>query len=220
MHRLIVAAILLAFSTASAGAQIFKVPRGGGPALWSSLSMGIHQLGDVEDGSTASFWRFGSSVQYRASFEMDVNNTGGFGGAIGYSDVDLAYYGGDVDGIPMCLGRCDAHVKVWTAIANFHMGGGTGFHQVLDIGLGATFYRDFTRDSDGASLPPLHGDTDASLMVGVGFGYGFSQRFGISLVQDAAYTLHQREGLSGDARSYSQQYITRIGVRYGLGNRR
>ena len=219
MHRLIVAAILLAFPTARAGSQIFQVPRGGGPAVWTSLSAGLHQLGDVEDGSTLSYWRFGSSVQYRTSFEMDVRGTGGFGAAIGYSDVSLAYYGGELDGTTMC-GRCDAHVKVWTAMANFHMGGGTGFHQVIDIGLGATFYRDFTRDSDGASLPPLHGDTDASLMVGYGFGYGFTPRLAISLVQDAAYTLHQREGLSGDARSYSQQYVTRIGLRYGVGTRR
>jgi hypothetical protein len=159
-------------------------------------------------------------VLYRASFEIDARNTGGFGAAIGYADVPLDYYGGALEnGGTACLQRCTAHVKVWTVLANFHMGGGLGFHQVLDIGLGGTFYRDFTRDGDGASLPPLHGDVDPTLMVGVGFGYGFSPRFAISLVQDAAYVLHQREGLTGSTRSYSQQYVTRLGVRYGVGSR-
>jgi hypothetical protein len=58
-----------------------------------------------------------------------------------------------------------------------------------------------------------------SLSVGYGFGWGFGPRMQVMLVQDAAYTLHQREGLSGRQNSSSQQYTTRLGLRVGLGTK-
>jgi hypothetical protein len=38
-------------------------------------------------------------------------------------------------------------------------------------------------------------------------------------VQDAAYVLHQREGLGGGDDSSAWQRVTRIGLRYGIGSR-
>lgn len=221
MRRLVVASIALIVTAPAAAAQILPVPRRGeAPVAWTSLSAGFYDVGDVDDGSTGSAWRFGSAVQYRGSLEMDLNNgSGGLGVAIGFAHVPLTYRAGTVTGPASCVGGCDAHVRMWTVMATFHMGGGVGFQQIFDLGAGATFYKDFQADDDGTQLPPLHGDVDVSIAAGYGFGYGFTPRLAIMLVQDAAYTLHQREGLTGSARSNSQQLTTRIGVRYGLGSR-
>ena len=66
---------------------------------------------------------------------------------------------------------------------------------------------------------PVSADTDVSFTFGYGFGYGFTSRLQLSIVQDASYVLHQRDGLSGGADSSYEHFVTRIGLRYGLGAR-
>src|SRR5688572_32977044 len=136
--------------------------------MWVSLSAGFMNLDGVVDGSTGSIWDFGNALQWRGSLEVDVGRDAGLGVVVALADVPLFY-----DPVatttplpPTCATGCDAHAKVWTVGANFHMGGGVGFHQVIDAGIGATLYRNFETDDGGGQLPPTDGDTDFTFSLG------------------------------------------------------
>jgi hypothetical protein len=219
VHRPLAVAVALLFFTAPlADAQILPVPRRStAPVAWGSLSAGLLQFNNrIIDGRTESVWDFGSALQYRGSVEMDVGNFGAVGLVAGLADAPLTYIS---DQVAECAGGCDAHAKLWTIMAGFHMGGGTGFHQIINLSAGMLIYRDFTSDDGDIALPPGSPDKDISLTVGYGFGWGFGNRMQLMLVQDAAYSLHQRDGLSGRQNSSSTQYITRLGLRVGLGTK-
>ena len=223
MRRVLAALIAVAAAAPLASAQIMRVPaRSTAPVAWASLSAGFYQFDRaIVDGGTESAWNFGSALQYRGTVEMDVGGSGAVGMAVGYADVPLTYFqrGDAVDNNPECGVRCDANAQVWTVMGTFHMGGGVGFHQIIDLSVGATIYRDFRIEGSNAPIGPTSPDRDISLSVGYGFGWGFGPRLQLMLVQDAAYTMHQRDGLSGGESSNSQQFTTRIGARVGLGSR-
>ena len=222
MHRVLAVLIALAVAAPLADAQVIQVPRrSSAPVVWGSLSAGFYQFDrDIVDGRTESVWRFGSALQYRGSAEFDVGNSGAFGLAVGYADAPLTYFQTSATATTAdCLTRCDAHAQVWTVMGTFHMGGGVGFHQIIDISAGTTIYRDFRSDELGSPLGPESPDKDLSLSIGYGFGWGFGPRLQLMLVQDAAFTMHQRDGLSGGDNSSSQQYTTRLGARVGLGTK-
>ena len=219
MHRpLALAVALLLLGAPLADAQIMRVPtRSTAPVAWVSLSAGLLQFNNnIIDGRTESVWDFGSALQYRGSVEMDVGNFGAVGLVAGLTDAPLTYASNLV---AECTSGCDAHAKIWTVMAGFHMGGGTGFHQIIDLSAGMLIYRDFTTDEGNTAVPPESPDKDITLAVGYGFGWGFGNRMQLMLVQDAAYSLHQRDGLSGRQNSSSTQYITRLGLRVGLGSK-
>ena len=219
MNRLFAIAIALMVAGSTAGAQVLPVPRRSGiPAAWVSLSAGFMDLDGVADGSTGTAWDFSNALQYRGSLEMDLANGGGLSLSVGLADVPLRYFAASSSPPAACPTFCDAHAKVWTFLGGLHAGGGVGFHQVIDIGVGAVVYRDFEAD-DGGDLPPVRPDVDFSFNLGYGFGYGFTPRLQVMIVQDAAYVLHQREGLGGGEDSSAWQRVTRIGLRYGIGSR-
>jgi hypothetical protein len=219
VHRSLAVALAVVLAAPIADAQVLPVPRRGtAPVAWASLSAGLLQFDrDIVDGRTESIWRFGSTIQYRGTVEMDVGNFGAVGLVAGLADAPLTYSTGAAT--PGCEGGCDAHAKIWTLMAGFHMGGGTGFHQIIDLSAGTTIYRDFSADDGGTALPPESPDKDIALSVGYGFGWGFGPRMQLMLVQDAAYVLHQRDGLSGGQNSNSTVYTTRLGLRVGLGTK-
>ena len=218
VHRPLAVLIAMLLAAPLADAQVLPVPRrSSAPVAWGSLSAGLLQFNDrVFDGRTESVWDFGSALQYRGSVEMDIGNRGSVGLVVGLADAPLTYYGAQV---PECSGGCDAHAKIWSLMAGLHIGGGQGFHQIIDISAGALVYRDFVSDNGDVTLPPESPDKDISLAVGYGFGWGFNERMQLMLVQDASYSLHQRDGLSGGQSSSSTQYITRLGLRVGLGSK-
>lgn len=221
MRRAFAALVTLALAAPLADAQIMRVPqRSSDPVIWGSLSAGFYQFSDdIRDGRTNSVWRFGSALQYRGSAELDVGNGGAVGMAVGFADAPLTYFRTVAGTDPECPSACDAHAQVWTVMGTFHMGGGAGFHQIIDLSAGTTIYRDFRADGSNAQIGPESPDKDLSISVGYGFGWGFGNRLQIMLVQDAAYTMHQRDGISGSQSSNSQQFTTRLGARFGLGSR-
>ena len=180
-----------------------------------SLAVGLHQPNPVPDGGTGTTWDFGTGILYRLSLEQAMPNQSSFGLTGTYARMPLSHRND-----PACAtSDCDAHGDIWQLLANFTLGGGQGFHQVIEFTAGVTHYRNFTDDDTGEALAPLDGDNDFTLGVGYGFGYGFSSRTQIVLVQDFVTTLHQRHGLSGGANSFVQQRTLRLGLRYGLGTR-
>ena len=211
--------LVAALGVAPAGAQIMGPVRiSREPSMWTSASVGMLAASNVTDGTTASAWNFGTSVQYRASIEWAIANQSGVGILGTFAPMPLSWH--DLGGVfATCAGGCDAHADVWSAMAFFHAGGGEGFHQILEISAGAVVYDNFTRDSDDAQLGSGDADMDFALGVSYGFGFGLGPRMQIMLVQDAMQVFHQRENLAGGDDTSGQHYTTRIGIRYGLGSR-
>jgi hypothetical protein len=113
---------------------------------------------------------------------------------------------------------CNATSNVQTIVLSFSAGGSYGFHQILNLGIGAMIFGDFREDATGVALAPASGDTDFLLNLGYGIGFGVSNRVSIAVVQDAGFVMHQRTGLSGDRDSFHQILVTRLGLRLALGN--
>jgi hypothetical protein len=218
---LALAALVLALHATLVGAQILKVPRsgqsgGGGIPFYLSTSIGFSVSDVVNDGKTDSRWDFGSGAQYRASLEVGMGAQSGIGLTFTHARMPMVYSSGQTPAPNGCA-RCDAHANIQTAAASFHAGGGAGFHQEIELSVGALRFSKFTIDQNDAELPP-NADTDFFFSVGYGFGYGFSNNFDLFVIQDYANSIHQRSGLAGNARANAQHYTTRLGVRLGFGD--
>jgi hypothetical protein len=215
--RLLITVAMSLAVASSVHAQIVRAPvRSREPKAWVTGAVGYEQLGDVVDGSTQSTWRFGDAVQYRVSLEKPLQSNAAVGLAATFSQVPLTYQGNDFTGA--CAGSCDANANVTQLLALFHAGGNTfGFSQIINLAVGARVYSNFRERVSGGKIGPTKPDPDVTFQFGYGFGYGFSPDFQLQIVQDLATTIHQRTGLAGGDRTMSQQYTTRIGIRYALG---
>ena len=205
---------LLLFAGAAANAQIIDSRRvSTEPLAFTSLSVGWLQHGGLCDPDSNSCWDFGSAPQFRASLEMALGRGASFGVAGTTARVPLTYVGGLLSG---CT-QCDADANVSQLLGTFHIGGGTGFHQVIDLSAGVTLFSNF-RTTDGTRLDPAKTRSAFSFGLGYGFGYSLSPRFSIMVLQDYGLVIHKR--VSGDPNNTAQQSALRIGARYGMGSRR
>ena len=207
--RTIVAVTFTSLAGASAEGQIFQSRGASGPAAWIGANVGWFVPGTVVDGRSNATWDFGDGVQYRLSLEVPVGRGATLGAFGSWSRMPLDYTvrgGASIQ---------SAHADVWTAGGQLHIGGGRGFHQILDISLGAMGFRNFREDGTNARLAP-DDDTDFFVSIGYGFGFPLGRRAVLTLVQDAGYAFHQREGLSGSARTANRFFNLRAGIRAGL----
>lgn len=224
MNRILISA-LMTTAFASAGAQFSNFPRTTEPAYWVSGGVGAMNGQGVQDGTTGSSWDFGqkTSWQYRGSIEKAIQNQSSIGMVGSFVRVPFTYSSSGTiiptGGATTCV-QCAAHLEMMSVAGQFHAGGGTGIHQVLEIALGATAYRNLKRDSDGASLAPKGGNIDGSFTLAYGFGYGLSSTTEITLVQDYGLILHENTGLKSGSSNTNTVRSTRIGLRYGFGARR
>ncbi|HJU89192.1 MAG TPA: hypothetical protein VJ672_07370 [Gemmatimonadaceae bacterium] len=214
MHRrlssIIAVVALTTGAVVNADAQIFQPRRSGEPSVWIGASVGYFVPGTVVDGRSNSTWNFGSDIQYRLSLEVPVGRGATVGAFGSWSRMPLDYTvrGG---GFPIQ----NAHADLWSAGGQLHIGGGRGFHQIIDVGLGAMGYRNFREDGTDTELAP-DADTDFFVSLGYGFGFPIGQRTVVTLVQDAGYSFHQRDGLSGSARTATRFFNLRAGMRAGF----
>ena len=226
MKRLLFAVVTCLAIAPAAHAQFPRYPGVAEPAWWLSGGIGAFNGQGVNDGATQSVWDFGqkTSWQYRASLEKSIQNQSSIG-IVGtfvhvpftYSSATTGAGGGVVGGVG--CGSCAAHLDMMSLAAQFHSGGGVGFHQVLEASLGATAYRNLKRDSDGAALAPSNGNTDWSFDLGYGFGYGLSPNSEITLVQDYDLVLHESTGLPSGVSNTNTVRTIRLALRYGFGSR-
>jgi hypothetical protein len=215
--------VALALVPAALPAQIFKVGRRSEePLLWASLSAGLFHSQSVIDGSTDSEWALNDALQWRGSLEYSLRGGSALGVVATHARVPFHYrgpgctLGGDV-AVPCSL---DANMTVQSVWGTFHGGDGVGFHGVFEGGLGYTWYRSFESEDDQDPFADMSADRDFSFVLGTGFGYAPSRRLSFNVVRDWAWVRHQGEGLTNDDRTTTQQNTTRLGVRYGFGNRR
>lgn len=216
VHARAILPALLLLCASAAHAQIIRLPtRATEPRIWTQVSAGMLQVGEVLDGRTNTAWRFSDGLQYRGTLEYDLRRGSAVGVAVAHApSVDLRYE--DPDG----CGACDGSAAITSLVGLFHAGGNAlGVHQVIEVQVGVARYHAFDIEDPTASAPP-EADTDLSLGLGYGIGFALNRRWQISLVQELSQVFHQRDGLSGDARRNVGHYTTRLGVRYGLVMRR
>lgn len=214
----LVVALLLA--SIPLDAQVYDNRRNGEPSLWGAIGVAAFAADGINDGSTGSSWDFsGTNVQYRASLEKSVMNQTSVGVTVGYIDMPFTYYGGSLGSGANSCSQCDAHMKLYSAALSLHVGGGLGFHQVLEATAGVNHYRDFKRDADGGALAPLEGNTDPTFSFGYGFGFNFSKSQEVFAIQDYGLALHERNGLQNSQSNTLTIRTTRIGYRMGFGAR-
>ncbi|MEO8576841.1 MAG: hypothetical protein ABI556_09085, partial [Gemmatimonadales bacterium] len=197
MRRVFAAVMLMTLATSAGGQVRRRVPAVPEPGAWLSVGIGLFNGNDVSDGNTESTWDFGraSNPQYRASLEKAVNRTTSFGATASYVHLPFTYIG---SGASASCSRCAAHMDMIAAAGSFHVGGGTGLHQVLEASAGAVQYRNLRRDSDKSSLAPSKGNIDPYFTFGYGFGYAFDAITQVSVVQDFGLALHERDGLTSE----------------------
>jgi hypothetical protein len=227
MRRALFLAIVMFAIAPTASAQFGSNSRSTEPAYWVGFGIAAFNGQGVNDGATQSAWDFGqrTSWQYRASLEKAIQNQSSIGIVATFVNVPFTYRspaqcvncatGGTVGGVT--CGSCAAHLDMVGLAAQFHAGGGAGFHQVLDAALGATAYRNLKRDEDGALLAPDKGNTDWSFDIGYGFGYGLSSSTEITLTQDYGLVLHESTGLPSGTSNTNTLRLTRLGIRFGFG---
>lgn len=217
MKRIALVALFLA--SIPLDAQIYDGRRPKDPGIWISGGAAAFSADGINDGGTGSAWDFsGTTVQYRAGLEKSIQNQTSIGIAVSYMNMPFTYYGNALGGANSCT-QCDAHMKFYNAAITLHVGGGNGFHQVLEASAGVNNYRDFRRDSDGLALEPIEGNIDPAFTFGYGFGFNFSPSQEVFVIQDYGIALHERDGLQNNQSNTLTMRTTRIGYRMGFGKR-
>lgn len=214
MNRAIVVLAVLLCTAVPASAQIIRPVLRTRPIAWTSLSVGWFQQSTICDPDSDACWNFGGAPQFRGTLEMPVGNTASVGVAATTSRAPLTY-AGPVLGPGTC-GTCDATANVTQVLGNFRIGGGTGFHQVIDLVAGTTMYTNFRSEAGGR----LGRGTVSDLTFGLGYGFGYSisPRTQFVLVQEWALVIHERR--PGSPENTAQQQTIRIGGRFALGEKR
>ena len=202
--------LALATASSSASGQIIRPGASLTSRTWASIGAGVVQSQTIEDYATLTEWDFGTILQWRASVERTLRNGGSVGLAGAISRPSLSYYGAGCD-------PCDASANFFQALAAFRIGGGTGFHQVIELHAGVTGFSNFRRGSDDAQLDPRETVLDPTFAVGYGFGYGFSENTQISVVQEYGAMLHRSDRAPSGTNSLRQMQTTRFAFRIGLG---
>lgn len=203
--------LLLTVMMRPLAAQVLDRPASSEPRAWISGSVGLFDLGTIDDGQSGSTWRFSDAAQFRGSFEYALGRGNAIGVSAAWARVPLRY-------VSFIGTGEDALATVTSFALTFHGGGGVGLHQVFEASVGALRYSEFTSEVDGERLPPLDADLDVTFMIGGGFGYSLGTRTQIVLVQDLGIVLHQGTDLPNDANTTAYHRTTRIGLRYGFGN--
>ena len=163
MRRPLLAALLALVTAAPLAAQIVRpVERSRDPRWFGSLGIGFADPRPVDDGETRATWFFDSGLQFRASLERALRNQASIGIVATYGRFPLTYrrFQPILDDVE-CGSQCDADADVVTAQALFHIGGGLGLHQVIELQAGITNYRNF-QSSGGETLAP-DSETDGSV---------------------------------------------------------
>lgn len=218
MKRLIALLLVMPLAVPAESQVRRRVPRTPQPSVWFAAGVGLFNANGVDDGGTGSRWDFGeaSSAQYRASIEKAVQGSASIGATATYTRIPFTYSGPSGS---MSCSQCAAHLDAVSLGASFHVGGGTGLHQVLEGSAGVIQYRNLQRDSDGSRLAPEDGSIDPYFTFGYGFGYAFNPSMHVSVVQDFGLGLHERTGLTSEQSNTLRQRTIRLNFRYGLAKR-
>ncbi|MGI8400191.1 MAG: hypothetical protein ACR2NS_01120 [Gemmatimonadaceae bacterium] len=214
MKRFLFAFFMSAFVTGSASAQRRSTvySNNAAPGSWFTAGVGGFTGTGVNDGASGSTWDFGNStnLQYRASLEKALASGSSFGVSGSWSHVPFVYTSSTG------IGSGDAHLDMMTLLATFHVGGGQGFHQVIEFNGGVVAYRNLKSDLDGTTLAPSGGNIDPLFSFGYGIGYGFGPRTQIDFVPNGAIAIHERSGLPNGTSNTNSMRSLQLTLRMGF----
>ncbi len=192
---------------------------------WISGGASAVVLGDITDGRSQSVWRFGSDPlwQFRASLEKSLDEFTTLGVSTGYGRVPLTLsaIGDDSSAFlpSACQRGCAATTELWSAMAQFRSGGGTGFHTLFEASGGGTIFRNFATADSAIAIDGITRSFDLSGTLGAGFAYPLSRTAVISLVQDFGIGFHAKTDLpEGTGRTWRVRN-TRASLRIKFGGR-
>jgi hypothetical protein len=200
-------ALLLFAAASQAGAQIIpnRFPLAQ-PTAWVSLGAGYARGWTVRNGGQS--WEIGDGPQAVASLERTITQGATIGVAATQARLPVRVTtGGVID---------DEDVNVSQGFATVHIANGGQFHTALDFRAGATLYSGFLSRTSGITSAVPGQDVDFSYALGYGFGYAFSPRFTIDVVQDATTTIHQHDPADPTASSSARVGTTRLVARLGF----
>ena len=207
-------AALAALATPAQG-QILPTRRAPDPRLWISAGPAMFQSQSINDGRSNTVWQLGTAIQYRAAAELGFSGGTAVGLTATIANVPMTYYSS------ACQNGCDGDVTIRGLALGFHAGASeTGLHQIIEASAGVVEFMDFDIDASDQVLGVIErSDVDFSFQIGYGIGFQISPRFQVGLVQDVGVIWHQKDDLPADASNVAQQRVTRLTVRYGLGQR-
>jgi hypothetical protein len=211
VRRVVIAAALVA---APAGAQIMRLPQAVGPEpeWWFSGAIAFLQPVGMPDDDRSAYWSFRQGTGYRVTIERSV----GAGTTLGLA-VLLSSPGLTLRSTPAgstCEFGCNLSSNMQSiALAYRASGVGEGTHAVFELDGGVTRVTDLADATTGAAYQP-NSRSVPFMTMGYGAAFATSSRFQIEIVQEYRY-LFAGSGI----RDASQQAITRITLRIGLGVR-
>jgi hypothetical protein len=211
--RTLALAGLLLFAS-PAGAQIISVPAPDQTRrpLTASATFGFLQTQSRFDGQSGVGWSLSEALQYRGSLEYGLRS-GSIGIAGSLASVPIRRVGGTA---PL---NSRGDIQLRQVLATFRTNETEGAHQILEIGLGASQWANYS-GTDQLTADEAKARNAFTLVVGYGFGFTLGDRASIMLVQDMATLWGSKEGLpSGESRQV-RQYTTRVGLRYRFVGRR
>src|SRR5207248_5460817 len=167
--------ILLLCAASSLAAQFPRGRPSAEPGTWADFGIGISQGFDIDDGSTNSSWQFGTGTQYVVALDRTMEQQSSLGVTATFGKLPLRYFGGP-------CGSCDADANVTQILGHFHYGSGLGFHQVFELGLGATIFSNFRERASGVQIGPTS-DADLSFRFSYGFGFGLTPGSELAVLQ-------------------------------------
>lgn len=182
--------------------------------VWSASIGSGFQWGDyVVDQESASTWDFDAGFALRGTVEREVASRVAVGVAFTYARLPLTY--ASLGTGTTCAAQCAADATLTSYGGLVRIGGGPGFHQVIELFMGAVRYGNFERASPRETLPP-ESNTDFAFGAGYGFGYSLASDWQVVLMQDATYAMHERSTLPQGGGRVARNYMTRLGLRVGF----
>ena len=164
MRSIAMGVMVVTLAAGTIEAQILDRRSASEPRAWISGSIGLFDLGVLDDGTSGARWRFSNAAQFRGSLAYALGRGNSLGVTVGYARVPITY-----TPIPGGGGE-DANATVSTVMLSFRGGAGAGLHQVFEASVGAMRFSDFSSDEDGRRLEPLDADFDVTFAIGGGFG--------------------------------------------------
>jgi hypothetical protein len=112
----------------------------------------------------------------------------------------------------------DAHATIASYGAVVHAGGSAqpGLYNSFKVFLGGVQYGAFEQDSPKQALAPEKANIDLLFSAGYGFGYSLSRDWRMELTAESAFSVHERDGLPGNAQTLSRQYLIGLVLRVGV----
>ena len=214
MRRLLVAVCFTVVLSASAGAQIMRLPQAVGPEpeWWFSGAIAFLQPVGLPDNDRNAYWSFRQGTGYRVTIERSIGAGSTLGVAVLLSSPGLIVR--TTAASSACEFGCDASSQMQSIALTYRASGvGEGTHSIFQLDGGVVRVTDIAKVSDGSAIPP-NSRTVPFATAAYGLAYATSSRFQIEIVQEYRY-LFAGSGI----RDVSQQAITRIGLRIGLGVR-